>query len=88
MLTTVKQMDSRISYISEKFSKIQKKIVETCSFDGSEIESNKVSSHRTNAISDTSNDCPTMKGTMEMLKKIKKDRDEQERIIDQLKQII
>lgn len=39
-------------------------------------------SHRTSTFSETSNDCPTMKGTIDMLKKIKKDRDEQERIID------
>ena len=82
-------MDGRITYISEKFSKIQKKIIETCSVDGDDVtESNAGASHRTSAYSEANDNLPTMKGTIDMLKKIKKDRDEQERIIEQLKQII
>lgn len=38
MENTVQQMDSRITYISDKFIKIQKKIIETCSIDDTEYD--------------------------------------------------
>ena len=38
METTVKQMDGRITYISDKFIKIQRKIIETCSIDETDME--------------------------------------------------
>ena len=81
------QMDSRITAITEKFSKIQKKIVETCSIDGDHTESlnsNRVDNSASSCPSEVggNTDCPTMRGTIDMLKKIRKDRNEQEKIIE------
>jgi hypothetical protein len=85
-------MDSRITAITEKFSKIQKKIVETCSYEGDHDEGGQISaraaSNHSSYPSESGSDCPTVKGTIDMLRKIRRDRGEQEKIIDQLKQII
>lgn len=78
-------MDARITAITEKFSKIQKKIVETCSFEGDLGEglcSYRDGSAHSSNISEAASDCPTMRGTIDMLKKIRRDRDEQEKIIE------
>ena len=53
--------------------------------DTEQDKSQKGTTSRSNITSIKSTDCPTMKGTIDMLKKIRRDRDEQERIIESLK---
>jgi len=88
MATTVKEMDKRITQITNKFQKIQKQIIETCSFADDDKSSKTPRSSIMGENEDTKSDIkegPSVRSTIEMLKRIRRDRDEQEKIIEQLK---
>ena len=87
-------MDEKITYISDKFQKIHKKVSEISQSD--EINSEVSEQHKTqrsvstksNITSESTGDNLSFKTTLKMLKKIKSNREEQDRVIEQLKHII